>query len=61
MAGQHLTSKVTQSKSAPWGGKLVSAVSAVGQGVAIANGIREALPVVQGIARTAGSMLPWIL
>ena len=61
MAGQHLVSKTQVSSSAPWAGKLASAATAVGTGISIANGIREALPIVTGAARAAGFALPFLM
>ncbi len=61
MAGQHLVSKTQVSSSAPWAGKLASAASAVGTGLSIVGGIREAIPIVTGIARAAGYTLPFLL
>ena len=58
MAGQVLTSKVAQSSS--WQNKALSKANTVGRGIAIAQGIREAAPVVMGAIRTAGSLLPYL-
>ena len=61
MAGQHLVSKTQVSSSAPWAGKLAAVGSAVGKGLAIVGGIREAVPIVTGIARAAGYTLPFLM
>ena len=53
MAGVPISSRTVQSGSQPWTTKAVNAVSTVGKGIAIANGIREATPVVMGAMRTA--------
>ena len=61
MAGSALTSKTIQSGSQPWTTKLMNTVGQVGHGIAIAQGIREAAPVVVGALRSAGSLLPMLL
>ncbi len=65
MAGTALTSKVSGSNSTPWAQKALGAVQTAGKFIGIANGIREAIPVVQGIARagmTAASYgLPFVI
>ena len=38
----------------------MNTVGRVGHGIAIANGIREAAPVVMGAMRIAGSLLPYL-
>ena len=58
MAGQALTSRVNHTNSAPWQNKALSVATQVGHGLAVANGIREALPIIQGVARTAAGYLP---
>ena len=58
MAGQALTSRVSHTNSAPWQNKALSVATQVGHGFAMANGIREALPIIQGVARTAAGYLP---
>jgi len=58
MAGQPLTSRVSQNNSTSWQNKALSAATQVGHGFAIANGIREALPIISGAARTAAGYLP---
>ncbi len=55
-----MTSKTAQSSAAPWMNKAQSALAAVGQGIAIAKGVRQAAPVVMGVLRTAGSLLPFV-
>ena len=60
MAGSALTSKVIQSGNQPWTSKKMSTVGQIGHGIAIAQGIREAAPVVMGAMRTAGSLLPYL-
>ena len=60
MAGSALTSKAIQSGNQPWTSKMMSTVGQIGHGVAIAQGIREAAPVVMGAMRTAGSLLPYL-
>ena len=60
MAGSALTSKVIQSGNQPWTSKMMSTVGQIGHGIAIAQGIREAAPVVMGAMRTAGSLLPYL-
>ena len=58
MAGSALTSKNVVSGNQPWTTKRMSTVGQIGHGIAIAQGIREAAPVVMGAMRTAGSFLP---
>ncbi len=60
MAGGPITSKTSVYGVQPLVNKAVSAVGTVGQGISIANGIREAAPVVMGALRTAGSLLPYL-
>ena len=60
MAGSALTSKAIQSGNQPWTSKMMSTVGQIGHGIAIAQGIREAAPVVMGAMRTAGSLLPYL-
>ena len=60
MAGSALTSKVIQSGNQPRTSKMMSTVGQIGHGIAIAQGIREAAPVVMGAMRTAGSLLPYL-
>ena len=61
MAGSALTSKTIQSGSQPWTTKAMNTIGQIGHGIAIAQGIREAAPVVIGAMRTAGSLLPMLL
>ena len=61
MAGAPIASKTIVSGNQPWTTKAVNAVGTVGKGIAIAQGIREAAPVVMGALRTAGSLIPYIL
>ena len=60
MAGSALTSKVIQSGNQPWTSKMMSTVGQIGHGIAIAQGMREAAPVVVGAMRTAGNLLPYL-
>ncbi len=58
MAGQLLTSRVNHSNSASWQNKALTTAQNIGQGFAVANGIREALPIISGAARTVAGYLP---
>ena len=58
MAGQVLTSRVSHSNKSSWQNKALGAATQIGHGFAIANGIREALPIISGVARTAAGYLP---
>ncbi len=58
MAGQVLTSKVSHKSNTPWQNKALSAATTIGQGISLANGVREALPVIGGVARAAAGYLP---
>ena len=60
MAGAPFASKIVQSGGTPWVNKAMSAASTIGKGITIAQGIREATPVVMGAIRTAGSLLPYL-
>ncbi len=60
MAGQVLTSKVTQASNTVWQNKAFAAANAVGRGISVAQGIREALPVIGGVARAAAGYMPLI-
>ena len=51
MAGQVLTSRVSQTNKTSWQNKALGAATQIGHGFAIANGIREALPIISGAAR----------
>ncbi len=57
MAGTVLTSKATESNSNPVFNKAMGAVTTAGKNFSVANGIREAIPVVQGIMRAAPGMI----
>ena len=59
MAGQVLTSRVSHNRNTPWQNKALSATT-VGHGIAVANGIREALPIIGDVARAAAGYLPMI-
>ena len=59
MAGQVLTSKVAHKSNASWQNKALSAATTVGHGLAVVNGVREALPVIQGVARAAAGLPPF--
>ena len=58
MAGQALTSRVNHTNSASWQNKALSAATSAGHGFAIANGVREALPIIQNVARATAGYLP---
>ena len=58
MAGQVLTSRVSQSNRSSWQNKALGAATQIGHGFAVANGIREALPIISGAARAAAGYLP---
>ena len=60
MAGQVLTFKVAHKSNASWQNKALSAATTVGHGLAVVNGVREALPVIQGVARAAAGYLPML-
>ena len=53
MAGSALTSKACESNSNPILNKAIGAVTTAGKVFSVANGIRQAIPVVQGIMRAA--------
>ena len=57
MAGAALTSKVSESNSNPFMNKAMGAVTTAGKVFSAANGIRQAIPVVQGIMRAAPGMI----
>ena len=57
MAGTALTSKASESNSNPIFNKAMGAVTTAGKIYSVANGIREAIPVVQGILRAAPGMI----
>ena len=58
MAGQVLTSRVNHTNKSTWQNKALGAATQIGHGFAIANGIREALPIISGAARTVAGYLP---
>ena len=58
MAGQVLTSRVQHKSNSAWQNKALSAATTVSHGLAVANGIREALPIISGVARAAAGYLP---
>ena len=60
MAGQVLTSRVSHTSNTPWQNKALSAATTAGHGIAVANGIREALPIIGGVARAAAGYLPTV-
>ena len=57
MAGAALTSKVSESNANPFMNKAIGAVTTAGKVFSVANGIRQAIPVVQGIMRAAPGMM----
>ena len=57
MAGAALTSKVSESNSNPFMNKAMGAATTAGKVFSVANGIRQAIPVVQGIMRAAPGMI----
>ena len=61
MAHQPMTSKVIQSHSTPFMHQAMNAASTVMHGISIANGIREAAPIVLGGMRYAAGMIPMFL
>ena len=58
MAGQVLTSRVSHTNKSSWQNKALGAATQIGHGFAIANGVREALPIISGAARAAAGYLP---
>ena len=50
---QPLVAKAPASNKTPWQNKAMAVASTVGTGFSIANGIREALPMIGGVARAA--------
>ena len=60
MAGQVLTSRVAHKSNASWQNKALSAATTVGHGIAVINGVREALPIIGGVARAAAGYLPML-
>ena len=57
MAGSALTSKVSESNSNPFMNKAMGAITTAGKVFSVANGIRQAIPVVQGIMRAAPGVM----
>ena len=57
MAGSALTSKACESNSNPIMNKAIGAVTTAGKIFSVANNIRPAIPVVQGIVRAAPGMM----
>ena len=57
MANQALATKVPASNKTTWQNKALSVASTVGTGFSIANGIREALPVLANVARTVAPIV----
>ena len=57
MAGSALTSKACESNANPIMNKAIGAVTTAGKIISVANGIRQAIPVVQGIVRAAPGMI----
>ena len=57
MAGGVLTSKVSESNANPIMNKAMGAVTTASKIFSVANGIRQAIPVVQGIMRAAPGMV----
>ena len=57
MAGTALTSKAGESTSNPMRNKAIGAVTTASKVFSVANGIRQAIPVVQGIMRAAPGVI----
>ena len=57
MAGAALTSKACESNANPIMNKAIGAVTAAGAVFSVANSIRQAIPVVQGIVRAAPGIM----
>ena len=53
MAGGALTSQASQSNANPVFNKAMGAVSTAAKVISVANSVRQAIPVVQGIVRAA--------
>ena len=60
MAGQVLTTRVAHKSNTGWQNKALSAATSVAHGFAMVNGVREALPVIGGVARAAAGYLPML-
>ncbi len=63
MAGSALTTKESATSGTPWAQKAMNAASTAGKVISIANGVREAIPVVRGLARAglAAAEFAWPL
>ena len=57
MAGTALTSKACESNANPIMNKAIGAVTTASKVFSVANGIRQAIPVVQGIVRAAPGIM----
>ena len=57
MAGTALTSKACESNANPIMNKAMGAVTTASKVFSVANGIRQAIPVVQGIVRAAPGLM----
>ncbi len=57
MAGQVLTSRVAHKSNTSWQNKALSTATTIGHGFAMANGVREMLPIIGGAARAAAGYL----
>ena len=57
MAGTALTSKACESNANPIMNKAMGAVTTASKVFSVANGIRQAIPVVQGIVRAPPAMM----
>ncbi len=54
------TTRVAHKSNTGWQNKALSAATTVAHGFAMANGVREALPIIGGVARAAAGHLPMI-
>ena len=57
MAGGALTSQASQSNANPVFNKAMGAVSTAAKVISVANSVRQAIPVVQGIVRAAPGVM----
>jgi len=57
MAGAPMTSKACESNSNSFANKAMGAMTTAGKVFSVANGIRQAIPVVQGIVRAAPGIM----
>ena len=57
MAGAPMTSKAGESNSNAFVNKAMGAMTTAGKVFSVANGIRQAIPVVQGIVRAAPGIM----